>query len=85
MIAMLASAWSWFSNSTIGKWVMIIGGVIIAIITFGAFKKREGAANERAENNARAEKSINEARKIRDTVDQSDDAVRNDPDNRRNH
>jgi len=39
---MIASIASWFLTSKLGRGIALAGGVLLAIVTFGAMKKKQG-------------------------------------------
>lgn len=58
----LALLWARFMASPVGKWAAIIGGAVLAVLTFGWSQKRKGAA----EATARAEQKAQDARNERE-------------------
>ena len=67
-----------FFISKIGCYVLIVGGVLLAIVTFGASQRRKGAQKERQ----KAKEADHErAEEIRDSVSRA----RNDPDSLRKY
>ena len=51
----IALLWARFMASPAGRWAAIIGGVVLAVVTFGWSQKRAGAERARAEAKAHAD------------------------------
>lgn len=67
------------------RFMLIITAIgVAAIIIMRVIWKREGAQNERDRTNRTALETVTKASTARANVDDSDDAVRSDPNNRRN-
>lgn len=64
---------------------ILIGAAAIGAVILRSILINQGRQEERNKNNDIAIKSTTDAQKVRDNVDKSDDAIKSDPDNRRNH
>lgn len=74
MIALLKSLWSWFSGSTIGKYLIEGLALIGAIGGLYAKIRLDGEAEERAKETDATLKSVETARKVEQTVIAKPDA-----------
>lgn len=60
---MISVAWAIFKASPIARWLAKIGGLVLLVLTFGAYQRRQGAQSakaKQAEANAKANEQAHE-------------------------
>ena len=45
---MISVAWAIFKGSRIARWLAKIGGLVLLVLTFGAYQRRQGAQGQKA-------------------------------------
>lgn len=45
---MISVAWAIFKASPIARWLAKIGGLVLLVLTFGAYQRRQGAQGQKA-------------------------------------
>lgn len=65
---MIGVVWSFITGSRIARAVAKIGGLILLVLTFGAYKQRQGAQSQKAK------QAVKDAKSYRDTTERMQDA-----------
>lgn len=71
----MTGLWLAVKASSYARWLVMAGGVILAVLTFGQIKKREGRAEERASATEAKLKKTEEMRNAANNVDTDRDAL----------
>ena len=74
---MISVAWAIFKGSPIARWLAKIGGLVLLVLAFGAYQRRQGAQGQKArqaEAQAKAhQKTIEEVLRETPSDDPADD------------
>ncbi len=65
---MISVAWAIFRASPIARWLAKIGGLVLLVLTFGAYQRRQGAQGQKAK------QATKDAKAYRDTTERIQDA-----------
>ena len=66
---MISVAWAIFKASPIARWLAKIGGLVLLVLTFGAYQRRQGAQIATASRDAADAKETTKAHEVRDEVE----------------
>lgn len=76
---MISVAWAVFKASPIARWLAKIGGLVLLVLTFGAYQRRQGAQTAKAKQAQQRMETMEKANEVRSAIDaKSDAAVRGD-------
>ena len=65
---MISVAWAIFKASPIARWLAKIGGLVLLVLTFGAYQRWQGAQGQKAR------QATKDAKAYRDTTERIQDA-----------
>lgn len=66
---MISVAWAIFKASPIARWLAKIGGLVLLVLTFGAYQRRQGAQSAKAK---QAEAQATADRKAHERINEAD-------------